>query len=216
MADERQNEQERRVSVDDLPPEVRQLADAMLGVNPQWNVHDWLVEQANLTMDLLAVDLLREKVIVDQRLQRLEDLGRRLEPVGEQTGVPDDPNQRNLFDCFDLNEPHVLRGLGERATAPQPSSSEERDEHHPSNIFLDLMPDANTDDPLLAIACQSVVMSIEMALAKGEPVATLENIFDHTRASNISDDETDEALDHLLTTGLVIEVDDDCFVLLPP
>ena len=119
MADERQNEQERRVSVDDLPPEVRQLADAMLGVNPQWNVHDWLVEQANLTMDLLALDLLREKVIVDQRLQRLEDLGRRLEPVGEQTGVPDDPNQRNLFDCFDLNEPHVLRGLGERATAPQ-------------------------------------------------------------------------------------------------
>ena len=74
MADERQNEQERRVSVDDLPPEVRQLADAMLGVNPQWNVHDWLVEQANLTMDLLALDLLREKVIVDQRLQRLEDL----------------------------------------------------------------------------------------------------------------------------------------------
>ena len=216
MADERQNEQERRVSVDDLPPEVRQLADAMLGVNPQWNVHDWLVEQANLTMDLLAVDLLREKVIVDQRLQRLEDLGRRLEPVGEQTGIPADPNQRNLFDCFDLNEPHVLRGLGERATAPQPSSSEEQDEHHPSNIFLDLMPAANTDDPLLAIACQSVVMSIEMALAKGEPVATLENIFDHTRASNISDDETDEALDHLLTTGLVIEVDDDCFVLLPP
>ena len=216
MADERQNEQERRVSVDDLPPEVRQLADAMLGVNPQWNVHDWLVEQANLTMDLLALDLLREKVIVDQRLQRLEDLGRRLEPVGEQAGVPDDPNQRNLFDCFDLNEPHVLRGLGERATAPQSSASEEQDEHHPSNIFLDLMPDANTDDPLLAIACQSVVMSIEMALAKGEPVATLENIFDHTRASNISDDETDEALDHLLTTGLVIEVDDDCFVLLPP
>ena len=216
MAAERQNEQERRVSVDDLPPEVRQLADAMLGVNPQWNVHDWLVEQANLTMDLLAVDLLREKVIVDQRLQRLEDLGRRLEPVGEQTGVPDDPNQRNLFDCFDLNEPHVLRGLGERATAPQPSSSEEQDEHHPSHIVLDLMPAANTDDPLLAIACQSVVMSIEMALAKGEPVATLENIFDHTRASNISDDETDEALDHLLTTGLVIEVDDDCFVLLPP
>ena len=37
-------------------------------------------------------------------------------------------------------------------------------------------------------------------------MATLENIFDHTRASNIMDDETDEALDHLLTTGLVIEV----------
>ena len=216
MADERQNEQERRVSVDDLPAAVRQLADAMLGVNPQWNVHDWLIEQANLTMDLQAVDLLREKVVVDQRLQRLEDLGRRLEPTAQQTTTPQDPNQRNLFDCFDLNEPHVLRGLGERVTAPQPSSASDQDEHHPSNIFLDLMPEANTDDPLLAIACQSVVMSIEMVLAKGEPVATLQNIFDHTRGSNIEDDETDEAIDHLLTTGLMIEVDDDCFILLPP
>ena len=216
MADERQNEQERRVSVDDLPAAVRQLADAMLGVNPQWNVHDWLIEQANLTMDLLAVDLLREKVVVDQRLQRLEDLGRRLEPTAQQTTTPQDPNQRNLFDCFDLNEPHVLRGLGERVTAPQPFSASDQDEHHPSNIFLDLMPEANTDDPLLAIACQSVVMSIEMVLAKGEPVATLQNIFDHTRGSNIEDDETDEAIDHLLTTGLMIEVDDDCFILLPP
>ena len=216
MADERQNEQEHRVSVDDLPAAVRQLADAMLGVNPQWNVHDWLVEQANLAMDLLAIDLLREKVVVDQRLQRLEDIGRRLEPPGQQTTPAQDPHQRNLFDCFDLNEPHVLRGLGERVTAPQPSSASDQDEHHPSNIFLDLMPEANTDDPLLAIACQSVVMSVEMALAKGEPVATLQNIFDHTRGSNIEDDETDEAIDHLLTTGLMIEVDDDCFILLPP
>ena len=51
MADEHKNEQERRVSVEDLPDEVRQLADAMVGVNPNWNVHDWLVEQANMTMD---------------------------------------------------------------------------------------------------------------------------------------------------------------------
>ena len=30
-------------------------------------------------MDLLALDLLREKIVIDQRLQRLDDLGRRLE-----------------------------------------------------------------------------------------------------------------------------------------
>lgn len=58
-------------------------------------------------------------------------------------------------------------------------------------------------------------MSIEQELARGEPVASLQAIFDHTRSSNIADDETDEALDHLLTTGLVIEVDNDCFILLP-
>ena len=214
MADEHKNEQERRVSVEDLPDEVRQLADAMVGVNPNWNVHDWLVEQANMTMDLLALDLLRERVMIDQRLQRLDDLGRRLETDAIEEEM-NDPHQRNLFDCFDLNEPHVLRGLGERATADAATPPITEEVQHPANIFLDLMPDANTDDPLLAIACQSVVMSIELELARGEPVASLQAIFDHTRASNIQDDETDEALDHLLTTGLVIEVDDDCFILLP-
>ena len=214
MADEHKNEQERRVSVEDLPDEVRQLADAMVGVNPNWNVHDWLVEQANMTMDLLALDLLRERVMIDQRLQRLDDLGRRLETDAIEEEM-NDPHQRNLFDCFDLNEPHVLRGLGERATADAATPPITEEVHHPANIFLDLMPDANTDDPLLAIACQSVVMSIELELARGEPVASLEAIFAHTRSNNIEDDETDEALDHLLTTGLVIEVDDDCFVLLP-
>lgn len=213
MADEHKNEQERRVSVEDMPAEVRQLSDAMLGVNPNWNVHDWIVEQANMTMDLLALDLLREKIVIDQRLQRLDDLGRRLEPESS-TEEQDDPHQRNLFDCFDLNEPHALRGLGERATS-EPAIESVSEETHPANIFLDLMPDANTDDPLLAIACQSVIMSIELELARGEPVASLQAIFDHTRSSNIQDDETDEALDHLLTTGLVIEVDDDCFILLP-
>ncbi|MBE54168.1 MAG: hypothetical protein CMB00_02820, partial [Euryarchaeota archaeon] len=157
MADEHKNEQERRVSVDDMPAEVRQLADAMLGVNPQWSVHDWLVEQANLSMDLLALDLLREKVMIDQRLQRLDDLGRRLESDEKNQPLEQDPNQRNLFDCFDLNEEHALRGLGERATEPISSTSIIGEEQHPSNIFLDLLPNANTDDPLLAIACQSVI-----------------------------------------------------------
>ena len=119
MADEHKNEQERRVSVEDMPAEVRQLSDAMLGVNPNWNVHDWIVEQANMTMDLLALDLLREKIVIDQRLQRLDDLGRRLETDAASEHV-DDPHQRNLFDCFDLNEPHALRGLGERARPNRP------------------------------------------------------------------------------------------------
>ena len=213
MADERQNEQESRVSVDDLPLEVRQLADAMMGVNPAWYVHEWLVEQANLTMDLLAVDLLREKVTIEQRIQRLEDLGRRLEPQ-KLTDAGSDPHQKNLFDCFDLNEPHSLRGLGGRAVESDDASGEESDERHPSNIFLELMPNDNSDDQLIAIACQAVIMSIEHALAGGEPVASLASIFKHTRNCNIEDSETDEALDHLLSSGLVLEVDDDCFILL--
>jgi hypothetical protein len=165
-------------------------------------------------MDLLALDLLREKVMIDQRLQRLDDLGRRLETDEKNEHLDEDPNQRNLFDCFDLNDEHALRGLGERATEPV-NSAPLGEEQHPSNIFLDLLPNANTDDPLLAIACQSVIIGIELEVAKGEPLATLQAIFAHTRASNIDDSETDEALDHLLTTGMVIEIDDDCFILLP-
>jgi len=215
MADERQNEQERRASVEDMPAEIRQLADTMMGINPQWNLHDWLVEQANLAMDLIAVDLLREKIVIDQRIQRLEDLGRRLEVNGEEE-VCDDPYQKNLFDCFDLNEPHALRGLGERAVEPSVNQNVNDElERHPSNVFLDLLPHDNTDDPLLAITCQTIVMGVERELANGEPVATLEAIFEHTRGCNIDDAEADEALDHLLTNGLLLEIDDDCFILLP-
>ena len=214
MADERQNEQGSRVSVDDMPAEVRQFADTMLGINPQWKFQDWLVEQANMAMDLLAVDLLREKVAIDQRLQRLDDLGRRLETNADEE-MCDDPYQRNLFDCFDLNEHHPLRGLGERVMDQHDDSDEGAEtERHPANVFLDLPPNDNTDDPLLAITCQTVVMGVERELAKGEPVATLEAIFNHTREANINDDETDEALDHLLTNGQLLEVDDDCFILL--
>ncbi|MBL6885916.1 MAG: hypothetical protein ISR24_00710 [Candidatus Poseidonia sp.] len=212
MADEHQNEHESRFSLEDLPPEVRQLADTMMGVNPNWNIQDWLIEQANMSMDLLAVDLLREKMKIEQRLRRLDDLGRRLD-VSESEVNAEDPHQRNLFDCFDLNEEHPLRGLGERAVAPQQSN--ETDERHPSNIFLDLLPNDNSDDPLLAIACQSVIMAVENEMGKGEPVASLASIFDATRESNIEDGETDEALDHLLSTGVLLEIDDDCFILLP-
>jgi hypothetical protein len=214
MADERQNEHESRISVEDMPMEVRQFADTMMGINPQWCFKEWLIEQANMAMDLLAVDLLREKIVIDQRLQRLEDLGRRLETDdGETTG--DDPYQRNLFDCFDLNEPHALRGLGERVMDQTDELEDETVERHPANVFLELLPHDNSDDPLLAITCQTIVMSVEQELSKGEAVATLDAIFKHTRASNIEDDETDEALDHLLTNGLLLEVDDDCFILLP-
>lgn len=213
MADERQNEQERRVCAEDMPSEVRQLADTMMGINPSWDLHDWLIEQANMAMDLVAVDLLREKIVIDQRLQRLDDLGRRLE-LNEEDNTDEDPHQRNLFDCFDLNEPHALRGLGERVLEAT-NEEEEGVERHPSNVFLDLLPHDNTDDPLLAITCQTIVFGIEQEMARGEPVATLEAIFSCSRAANIDDDETDEALNHLLSTGLLLEVDDDCFILVP-
>ena len=216
MADDGQKEQENRIAIEDMPKEVRRLADVMLGVNPEWNIHDWLVNQAENAMDLLAVDLLHEKMMIEQRLQRLDDLGRRIEVVRREEEA-DDPYQRNLFDCFDINAEHPLRGLGKRALDPM---EKEREPHlnqdaHPSSVFIDLMPNDNTDDPLLAIACQSVLIAVESELARGEQFGTLEAIFKCTRSSNIEDDETDEALDHLLSTGKLLEIDDNCFIMLP-
>ena len=57
-------------------------------------------------------------------------------------------------------------------------------------------------------------MSVEHETSGGEAVATLEAIFDYARKANIEDEEIDEALNHLLTMGLLMEVDDDCFVIM--
>ena len=212
MGDERQHRQERRVSVEDMPEEVQRFADTMLGLDPSWNIEAWLVEQATMGMNLLAADLIREKVMIEQRLARLEQLGRRLDV--DDTTVRDDPYQRNLFDCFDLNEAHPLRGLGERAIEQPPADAEPSP--HPSSVFLDLLPHDNTDDPLLAIAAQSILMGIEHEMRSGDGVATLETIFQQARHIGIADEETDEALNHLLMLGTVVEVDDDCFVAIDP
>ena len=67
------------------------------------------------------------------------------------------------------------------------------------------------DDPLLAVACQLVVMIVDGEIEKGEPVATLEAIFERMLEHGV-EEEIDEAIDYLLTTGGLIEVDDDCFI----
>ena len=45
-----------------------------------------------------------------------------------------------------------------------------------------------------------------------EGVATLSQIFEGMLNLGVSPDEIDEALDHLLTTELLLEIDDDVFV----
>ena len=65
MGDEKQNRQENRVPVEKMPSEVRQFADTMLGLNPHWDFEAWLIEQASMAMDLLATDLIREKMMIN-------------------------------------------------------------------------------------------------------------------------------------------------------
>ena len=65
---------------------------------------------------------------------------------------------------------------------------------------------------MLAVACQLVVMIVDGEIEKGEPVATLEAIFERMLQHGVEEEEIDEAIDYLLTTGGLIEVDDDCFI----
>ena len=83
---------------------------------------------------------------------------------------------------------------------------------HPAATFLDLLPDDEGDDPLLAVACQMLLVVVETEMGKGEPCATLEVMFKGMKEHGVSTEEIDEAIDHLLTIGSLLEIDDDCFV----
>lgn len=212
MSDKRNEASEGHVRLEALPHEVQRLAEVMQSIDPKWSVDAWLIEQASMSMDLVNADVARERLVVEQRLQRLEAIAGRLET---KTDVALDPQQKNIFDCFNLDIDEAIKGLGARAAQPQ---SPLRDEHgieesrHPAATFLDLLPDDEGDDPLLAVACQMLLVVVETEIAKGEPFATLDVMFKGMNKHGISPEEIDEAIDHLLSIGSLIEVDDDCFV----
>ena len=184
----------------------------MMSVDPHWNLDAWLIEQANMALELAAVDLARERIAVEQRLHRLEQIARRMEPDQE---AATDPKQRNIFDCFDLQVDSSLKGLGERTAVSEdtnhlPSAVDEV--MHPANNFIELLPGDESDDPLLAVVCQMLLIHVESEIARGLPCATLETIFKDLNSNGISPEEIDEALDYSLMNGTLIEIDDDCFV----
>ena len=53
---------------------------------------------------------------------------------------------------------------------------------------------------------------IDEELAKGKDSATLEVIVTELDKAGISFEEIDEAIEHLLMSGAIIEVEDDCFI----
>ena len=211
MSDKQNEVSEAHVRLESMPLEVQRLAEIMQSIDPQWSIDAWLIDQANMSLDLVNHDLARERLAVEQRLHRLENIARRLEPEEAQN----DPMQRNIFDCFKLDVDEALKGLGQRATEPEKEDvvADVKEElMHPAASFLDLLPDDEGDDPLLAVACQMLLVVVESEIAKGEPFATLEVIFKGMNANGVSPDEIDEAIDHLLAIGGLIEIDDDCFI----
>jgi hypothetical protein len=57
MSDKQNEVSEAHVQLDSLPKEVQRLAEVMMSVDPHWNLDAWLIEQANMALDLAAIDL---------------------------------------------------------------------------------------------------------------------------------------------------------------
>ena len=191
------------IDVNALPEPVRRMAEVMHGLDPEWSINTWLSQQAEQTLALIRHDLKRERLLMEQRQFRLDDIASRIEPDSSK-----DEHQMSIFDCFGLDQERIFTGLSQRKEGPRL----EEGESHGAEAFIELLPDDQGDDPLLAVACQLVVMIIDGEIEKGEPVATLDIIFKRMSALGVSEDEIDEAIDHLLSTGGIIEVDDDCFL----
>ena len=191
------------IDVNALPEPVRRMAEVMHGLDPEWSINTWLSQQAEQTLALIRHDLKRERLLLEQRQFRLDDLASRIEPDSSK-----DEHQMSIFDCFGLDQDRIFTGLSQRKEGPRL----EEGESHGAEAFIELLPDDQGDDPLLAVACQLVVMIIDGEIEKGEPMATLDVIFKRMSTLGVSEDEIDEAIDHLLSTGGIIEVDDDCFL----
>jgi hypothetical protein len=192
------------IDVTALPEPVRRMAEVMHGLDPEWSINTWLAQQAEQTLALIRHDLKRERILLEQRKFRLDDLASRIEP----DQITKDEHQMSIFDCFGLDQDQIFTGLSQRKEGPRV----EEGEAHGAEAFIELLPDDQGDDPLLAVACQLVVMIIDGEIEKGEPMATLNVIFQRMTSHGVSEDEIDEAIDHLLSTGGIIEVDDDCFL----
>ena len=58
MSDKQNKVSEGHVRLESLPLEVQRLAEAMQSIDPKWSVEAWLIEQANMSMDLVKLMLL--------------------------------------------------------------------------------------------------------------------------------------------------------------
>ena len=201
MAEDSRDKNEGRVRVDQMPPAVKKLVDAMLGIDPNFKLEDWLVKKANQELKILKLDLERERIQLSQRLHRLETLQNRVDPEDIRE-IP--KGQTNLFDCFDLPLPikHLANRIEEIVD----------EEPHPAGTFLNLLPDDGCDDPLLAVTAQMMLILAQEKVGKGESWIEIRDLFFPLTENGISEEECNEALDHLLMTGQIHEVDDDCFV----
>ena len=201
MAEDSRDKSERRLRVDQMPLAVKRLVDTMIGIDPNFEIEDWLIQKANEDLALIELDIERERKQLEQRIHRLESLAKRLAPEDIRE-VP--KGQTNLFDCFDI--PLPLKHLTDRI------EDITDEEPHPAGTIINLLPNDGCDDPLLAVTAQMMLIVAQEKVGKGASWIDLEDLFSPLIENGISQEECDEALDHLLITSQIHEIDDDCFI----
>ena len=190
MAEDSRDKSERRLRVDQLPLAVKRLVDTMIGIDPNFEIEDWLIQKANEDLALIQLDIQRERRQLEQRIHRLEALAKRLSPEDIRE-IP--KGQTNLFDCFDI--PLPLKHLTDRI------EEIENEEPHPAGTFINLLPHEGCDDPLLAVTAQMMLIIAQEKVGRGASWIDLDDLFSPLLENGISQEECDEALDHLLMTN---------------
>ena len=90
------------IDIAGLPNSIAMLCDTMLRIDPEWSLDRWLDKCATEELELASSHLGREKMRLEQRLRRVEDIARQLGRTREANMLTqNDPFQRNLFDVYD-------------------------------------------------------------------------------------------------------------------
>lgn len=187
-----------------LPEVLERLCDAMHGLDPDWNLEEWLIKKAEDEIELLKMDLEREKIKLEQKIHRVDSIANRLDPKIDIV----EANQTNLFDCFDLtavnaNNPFIPADI---------QKEDPMDHPHPAKNLLDYLPGEVSDDPLLAVVAQIVLFEMDNLMGGNIEMVSIKQLNDILSKRGISPDEVDEAIDHLLMAGAIHEIEDDCFI----
>ena len=98
-----------KIDIEQLPDAIIRLVETMVGIDPNWDLEKWISQQAEDYLQIIEKDLERERIILEQKIQRLQNLTSRINPSQKEA----DKGQKNLFDCFDIS-PQAISNHWER------------------------------------------------------------------------------------------------------
>ena len=184
-----------------MPESIRKLIDVMVAINPEWNLVEWLEQVAEEELDMLSADIDKELLHYEQRIHRLNNISRRM-GIDFNTKNKTDKLQKNLFDCFNLEI--------ENKEKNNPMNEEEYEEAPPSiGFLLNSIPGELSDDPFLVVAAQLILLEIEKAESMELHSLSGPSICERLKSRGLDENDIREAIEHLLSQGLILEVDED-------